>query len=177
MYLDDIVLNFIQPCTTDSLRIRIKAIFSRDISDIFPYLNTYLKTGIYNKKANTFTFNKGHKIITMYSDNVAIAKLLNETDAFETLDYLKETINLVDNSRDSIEPSYEMKKLPSPIELYSYLPKLNCRKCGQATCLAFAAKVLNGQEKVKKCIHLYEKGNKINCDKVEDMVLLIGYEI
>ena len=105
MYLDDIILDFIQPCTTDSLRIRIKANFSRDISDIFPYLNTYLKTGIYNKKTNTFSFNKEHKIITMYSDNVAIAKILNETDAFDTLDYLKGIINEVDSNRHNINPS------------------------------------------------------------------------
>lgn len=177
MYLDDITLNFIQPCTTDSLRIRIKAIFSRDISDIFPYLNTYLKTGIYNKKANTFTFNKEHKIITMYSDNVAIAKLLNETDAFETLDYLKDIINEVDGKRESIKPSFEMKKLPSPLELYNYLPKLNCKKCGHPTCLAFATKVLNGQEKVSRCLHLYEKGNEINVSKVENIVLLLGNEV
>ena len=41
MYLENITLNFIQPCTTDSLRIRIKAVTSRNISDIFPYLNSY----------------------------------------------------------------------------------------------------------------------------------------
>ena len=35
MYLDKINLSFIQPCTTDSLRIRIKAITSRNISDLF----------------------------------------------------------------------------------------------------------------------------------------------
>ncbi|MGL6107983.1 (Fe-S)-binding protein [Romboutsia sp.] len=177
MYLDDITLNFIQPCTTDSLRIRIKAILSRDISKVFPYLNTHLKNGIYNKNANTFTFNKEHKIITIYSDNVAIAKLLNETDAFETLDYLKDIINEVDSKRDEIEPSYEMIKLPSPLELYTYLPKLNCKKCGHPTCLAFATKVLNGQEKVKKCLHLYEKHNKENYEEVENMILLLGYEI
>lgn len=177
MYLDYITLNFIQPCTTDSLRIRIKAIFSRDISDIFPYLNTYLKTGIYNKKANTFTFNKGHKIITMYSDNVAIAKLLNETDAFETLDYLRDIINEVHAKRENIQPSFEMIKLPSPLELYNYLPKLNCRKCGHPTCLSFATKVLNGQEKVGRCIHLFEKGNEININKVEEMLLLLGTEV
>lgn len=177
MYLDDITLSFIQPCTTDSLRIRIKAIFSRDISEIFPYLNTHLKTGIYNKNANTFTFNKEHKIITMYSDNVAIAKLLNETDAFETLDYIKDTINSVYENKDNIEPSEEMIKLPSPLELYFYLPKLNCRKCGQPTCLAFATKVLNGQINAKRCLHLSEKGNEKNMEKVEEIVLLLGYEM
>lgn len=177
MYLEDITLSFIQPCTTDSLRIRIKAIFSRDIEDIFPYLNSYLKNGIYNKNSNTFTFNKEHKIITIYNDNVAIAKLLNETDAFETLDYLKNIINEVESKKNEIEPSYEMIKLPSPLELYNYLPKLNCKKCGQQTCLAFATKVLKGQEKIKKCLPLYEDNNKESYEKAEDIVLLLGYEI
>ena len=57
MYLESLEVNFIQPCTTDSNRIRIKGSFSRNIEDLFPYLNTYLKTGIYNKKAGTLTFN------------------------------------------------------------------------------------------------------------------------
>lgn len=177
MYLEDITLNFIQPCTTDSLRIRIKAIFSRDISDIFPYLNTYLKFGVYNKKANTFTFNKDHKIITMYSDNIAIAKLLNETDAFETLDFVKDVVNEVNNKREEIVPSMEMVKLPSPLELYTCLPKINCGKCGYATCLAFATKVLNNETRLKSCKALYEKGNEININKAEDTILLFGYNI
>ena len=177
MYLEDITLSFIQPCTTDSLRIRIKAIFSRDISDIFPFLNTYIKSGIYNKKANTFTYNKDHKIITMYSDNVAIAKLLNETDAFETLDYIKDIINEVYSKREEIIPSIEMIKLPSPLELYSYLPKLNCKKCGHPTCLAFATKVLNNQTKLSMCIHLYQKGNEVNINNAEEVILLCGYSV
>ena len=47
MFLEEINLNFIQPCTTDSKRIRIIATPSRDVSELFPYLNTYLKI---NKK-------------------------------------------------------------------------------------------------------------------------------
>lgn len=177
MYLDYINLTFIQPCTTDSLRIRIKANLSRDISDIFPYLNTYLKTAIYNKNANTVTFNSEHKIITIYKDKVNIAKLLNETEAFEALDNLKEIINMVDKKRDEISPSYEIKKLPSPLDLYKHLPKLNCKKCGQETCLSFATKLLKDQAKPKKCLHLYEKGNEKNAECVEDILLLLGYDI
>ena len=43
MFLEEINLNFIQPCTTDSKRIRIIATPSKDVSELFPYLNTYLK--------------------------------------------------------------------------------------------------------------------------------------
>ena len=48
MYLESIDLSFIQPCTTDSKRIRIMSNLNKNISDIFPYLNSYIKTGIYN---------------------------------------------------------------------------------------------------------------------------------
>ena len=177
MYLERVTLNFIQPCTTDSLRIRIKADFSRDISELFPYLNTYLKTAIYNKRANTLVFNREHKIITMYPDNVAISKLINETDAFETLDLLKDIINTVYDKKEEISPSDDMRKLPSPFEIYSYLPKLNCKKCGQETCLAFATKLVKGQLSIKKCLNLYEKGNENNVSKIESMMLILGYEI
>ena len=44
MFLEEINLNFIQPCTTDSKRIRIIATPSKDVSELFPYLNTYLNT-------------------------------------------------------------------------------------------------------------------------------------
>lgn len=177
MYLEEVNLNFIQPCTTDSLRIRIQGLFSKDISDIFPYLNSYLNSAMYNKKSNTIAFNKEHKIITMYSDRVNISKLLNETEAFEVLDYLKDIINEVDSKRKEIEPSFELKKLPSPLEIYNYLPKLNCKKCGKATCLAFATNLIHGDVNMKKCLHLYEKGNEANMQKIEDIVLMLGYEI
>ena len=164
MYLESIDLIFIQPCTTDSKRIRIMSNLSKNISDIFPYLNSHIKTGIYNKKANTFVFNKEHIIITMLEESINVAKLLNETEAFEIIDYLKDLINYVDKNRDNITPNYEIRKLPSPIENYSYLPKLNCKKCGFTTCLAFATKFVKGETNLNKCIPLNE--NKSNLEEL-----------
>ena len=155
MYLESIDLSFIQPCTTDSKRIRIMSNLNKNISDIFPYLNSYIKTGIYNKKANTFVFNKEQIIITIFEDSINVAKLLNETEAFEVLDYLKDLINEVDKNRDKITPNYEIRKLPSPIEIYTYLPKLNCKKCGK------------GETSINKCIHLKEEGNERNLEKLK----------
>ena len=71
MFLEEINLNFIQPCTTDSKRIRIIATPSKDVSELFPYLNTYLKTAIYNKKGQTLTYNYGPKIIVITKDAFA----------------------------------------------------------------------------------------------------------
>ena len=57
--------------------------------------------------------------------------------------------------------------------MYNYLPKLNCKKCGYFTCLAFATKLLKGEEEINKCKYLYENGNEVNLERIKDMVLLI----
>jgi len=47
-----------------------------------------------------------------------------------------------------------MSKLDNPIEIYKLLPKSNCKQCGLATCLAFAADVSKGQKRLNQCPHL-----------------------
>lgn len=44
-----------------------------------------------------------------------------------------------------------MPKLDNPLEVYKLLPKTNCRQCGDATCLAFAAAVIQGRKSLDKC--------------------------
>lgn len=177
MYLESIDLRFIQPCTTHTSRIRIKADLSKDISELFPYINSYIKSCLYNNKSQNITFTYEGKIITIFKESLTITKLINETDAYEMMDYVKIIINKIYNDKEHIEPSYEMNKLPSPIELYKLLPKLNCKKCGEATCMSFANKLLNGQSRLKKCLHLNENCNKEDLGKLEDILLMIGYEV
>jgi len=47
-----------------------------------------------------------------------------------------------------------MSKLDNPLEIYKLLPKSNCKQCGVATCLAFAAAVIKGQKRLNACPHL-----------------------
>jgi len=47
-----------------------------------------------------------------------------------------------------------MSQLNNPLELYKLLPKSNCKLCGVATCLAFAAEVIKGQKPLSECPHL-----------------------
>jgi hypothetical protein len=44
-----------------------------------------------------------------------------------------------------------MPKLNNPVEILKLLDKSNCRKCNEATCLAFAAKVARGQRALNEC--------------------------
>ncbi|MCO1603518.1 DUF3786 domain-containing protein [Desulfosporosinus nitroreducens] len=47
-----------------------------------------------------------------------------------------------------------MSKLDNPLNIYKLLPKSNCKLCGVATCLAFAAAVIQGQKRLNECPHL-----------------------
>ncbi|GAB6156630.1 hypothetical protein JCM17380_53840 [Desulfosporosinus burensis] len=47
-----------------------------------------------------------------------------------------------------------MSQLDNPLEIYKLLPKSNCKQCGVATCLAFAAAVIKGQKRLAECPHL-----------------------
>ena len=44
-----------------------------------------------------------------------------------------------------------MTKIKNPLELYTYLEKSNCRRCGVPSCLAFAAAVIQGQKRLEDC--------------------------
>ncbi|MFC1886488.1 DUF3786 domain-containing protein [Thermodesulfobacteriota bacterium] len=44
-----------------------------------------------------------------------------------------------------------MSKLTNPMEIFKLLEKSNCKKCGEPTCLAFAATVFKGQNQLGSC--------------------------
>lgn len=44
-----------------------------------------------------------------------------------------------------------MDPLRTPLDLFKHLPKTNCARCGAATCLAFAAAVINGDADLSDC--------------------------
>jgi len=47
-----------------------------------------------------------------------------------------------------------MSRLDNPLEIYKLLPKSNCKLCGVATCLAFAAAIIKGEKRLDECPHL-----------------------
>ena len=49
-----------------------------------------------------------------------------------------------------------VRALVSPLELYKLLPKLNCQKCGEASCMAFVYKLQRGEKKADACTPLLE---------------------
>jgi len=121
---------------------------------MLPYINAVIKGASYNKGASTLTYGKERRLINLYNIKVTIAKADDIIDAWVVLDEVKKLVNNTYRSRDSIKPSYEEKVKVTALQIYGWLPKTNCRACGEATCLAFACKLLLGEQKLLKCIPL-----------------------
>lgn len=59
------------------------------------------------------------------------------------------------------------------MELFKFLPKTNCKKCGKPTCMAFSLDLLKGKVKVEDCTPLLEPKYK---EKYESLKELLGSE-
>jgi ArsR family metal-binding transcriptional regulator len=171
-FLKGITLCYVAPCMADEKKIRLIAYFNRDITEILPYLNTVIKGGSYNKNAAILTYAKKCRLINLYKIKVTIAKADDIIDAWVVLDEVKKLINDTYSSRDTIKPSYEERVKVTALQIYGWLPKTNCRACGEATCLAFACRLLQGEQKLLKCVSLstelkFAENNKIMQEMVE----------
>ena len=154
-YLKSITLCYVAPCMADEKKIRLIAYFDRDISELLPYLNAVIKGASYNKNAPTLTYAKERRLINLYSIKITIAKADDIIDAWRVLDEVKDLINRTYKNRDAIKPNYEEKIKVTALQIYGWLPKSNCKACGEATCLAFAVKLLHGEQKLGNCKPLF----------------------
>jgi len=87
---------------------------------------------------------------------VTMAKVDDEADARRIADWLRDLINDAYRRRGEIEPSYEYRPALKPLDVYRLLPQENCKRCGDATCMAFAFRLCQGRGKVEECLLLSE---------------------
>ena len=162
MYIEEIEITFIEPCYADPKKLRFKAVFFRDISEVLPYLNADIRNALYSKEKDTLAFVYENRVINLFPNDMSVIKVLNTTDAYRTIEYVKELINEVYRRRCEIEPMYERRRLPSVIDILRVLPadEYNCGACDELTCLAFASKLLNGERTIQECLPLRQPENR-----------------
>lgn len=131
----------------------------------------------YNRHAQNLTFTMDVRLLTLYPDRVTMAKAVNATDAYQVLDWLKDLINETWENKGNIVPSFEVKSRPKPLEIYGWLPKTNCKDCGEMTCLAFATRLLLGEQQIKKCRPLFREEYSNLKDPMLEIVAALGYEV
>ncbi len=116
----------------------------QNIEPVLPYLNTVLGGFEYLKDPPAVVFKSRGRLITVQGQKIAINALEDAAEADKILAWLQREINDAWGKHDQICPSYEGAPKPKVIEILKLLPKTNCRKCGQPTCMVFATRVAEG---------------------------------
>lgn len=175
MYLENISLIYMSPCVADDTKIRFKAELSCSIKELMPYLNAVIKHATFNPKTNTMFFTQGVRMITLTDRGLAVARASDLTDAHKIMDFIKDKVNEVHNNKNGITPVYDKRVNITALDIFSYLPKSNCKKCGEPGCLAFAVKLLLAEQKLPACEPLatdikYKEHKK----ELEELALALG---
>ena len=129
---------------------------NEEVGKVLPYLNAVLGGTQYFNDPPEVMFHHHGKIIKVGAREIAVNALKDEQEADLILKCLKTEINQAWENRAAITPCNTGKIKPKLIEILRLLPKTNCRKCGQPTCMVFAAQVMEGGRGVEHCTELNE---------------------
>ena len=135
----------------------------QDVGEALPYLNASLGGFEYSTEPPSVTFRVHGKIITVHPRLIAVNALKDELEADKILEWLKREINEAWENRADIEPCFTGLPRPQLLEILKLLPRTNCNKCGQPTCMVFAALAVEGGKGVEDCPELdVEKAEALN---------------
>jgi ArsR family metal-binding transcriptional regulator len=96
----------------------------------------------------------------VHGDKIAVNALRDEAEAHHILEWLKKEINDAWENHKKITPKYDGKAKPHILDIYKLLPKTNCRKCGQPTCMMFASLATEGIKGCEDCPQLKEENGE-----------------
>ncbi|MHA1309456.1 MAG: (Fe-S)-binding protein [Candidatus Helarchaeota archaeon] len=168
----------ILPCFTTPGYIRFIAQADNRLDDVIPiiFLSNPIGKSNYAIKENTLTIRLSDKIsdhnVTFFpSGKIGVTNTRDKDAAQEVIKIIKEMINnaykeYLINGRPSEKELIDIKKI-SWMDLYKYLPKTNCGKCGFQACSAFAINVLQGDSKLAQCVLLNDPKYSKNLEKLK----------
>jgi ArsR family metal-binding transcriptional regulator len=151
VFLESIRIIETSPCLADTELFKGKARASADLTEILPYLNSIVEKPNYQLSSNSLVFKQGIIGITLKDDMIAMTRFANLTQAHELLDWIKDLINDTYESRSEITPNYKGRKQLGLLQIYGMLPKKNCGKCGEQSCMAFAGKLSKLDAEIDDC--------------------------
>jgi acetyl-CoA decarbonylase/synthase complex subunit gamma len=65
----------------------------------------------------------------------------------------------------------------SPIDVYMLLPRTNCKECGEANCMAFAAKLVNREVSLEQCPPILKKENEKSYNQLQEILAPVIKEV
>ena len=148
---------FTPPCDPGAETWSAIARLTTDIGEVLPYLNATLPGAIYNHMVKALTWKKESHHTAFHPYKIAVSNLEDRIEAEQVITELIDTVNHTWEKRAEIAPDFETRQRPAPMAIFTLLPGINCKECGQPTCFTFALKLVAGQQKLADCPTLMDQ--------------------
>ncbi len=156
MYLETITLVKILPCLAEPGKIIVIGEPSRKLDEVLPFLATLPNVISYNPDTSTLTLRRQPGFISLYSEKAYITKVSDTEEGLQLFRALVDAINATWDHRAELVAMTARKHAPRPLDIWTLLPQTNCKKCGEATCMAFACNLLLQERELDECTPLGE---------------------
>ncbi len=150
-FLDSIALERTLPCLAEPGKIIVVGSPSRSLADVLPYLATLPNVIAYNPDAASLTLRRRPGLITLQPDRVSITQAADASEGLDLLGALTEAINATWEHRAELVAVTVRRRAPRPLDVWTLLPRTNCGRCGESTCMAFAFALLEQLRRPESC--------------------------
>jgi ArsR family metal-binding transcriptional regulator len=151
MYLETIILSRALPCLAEPGKIIVIGKPSRSLEEVLPYLATLPGIISFNPETCSLTMRRQPGFLTLNPDEVFITQVKDSTEGLELIEALKDAINVTWEHRAELTPATSIQRAPRLLDVWQLLPRTNCGECGEATCMAFAAGLLQSKREGSEC--------------------------
>jgi len=152
------------------------ATFQADISPSFPYVNAELGGWDYDQTNQVLMLKLSEgKWITLHPHKIAIRGIRDLEEAHALLAWIQAQINDIYERRQNITPRYVSQTGLKIMEILKLLPVTNCKVCGYATCMAYAAALREGEIRLEDCPPLWEEKYREKREKLQAYLQSYGW--
>jgi ArsR family metal-binding transcriptional regulator len=152
------------------------ATFTVDISPSFPYVNAELGGWDYDQTNQVLLLKLSDgKWITLNPQKIAIRGARDLAEAKALLTWIQAQINDIYTRREAITPRYASQAGLKVIEILRLLPLTNCKVCGYAACMAYAAALREGEIRLEDCPPLWEEKFREKQEKLQAYLESFGW--
>lgn len=156
MYLERIMLVKTLPCLAEPGKIIVIGEPSRRLDEVIPYMAMLPNVITHNPQAGTLTLRRQQGFLTLHADRVSITQVHDVEEGLELLSHLADAVNATWTHRHELVPVSEPRRVPQLLDIWSLLPQTNCKRCDEATCMAFAVALLQHRRTLSECKVLNE---------------------
>ncbi|MFH1150442.1 MAG: (Fe-S)-binding protein [Actinomycetota bacterium] len=148
---------------------RATARFEADASPVMPYLNAVLDRADYSRDNSYIRWKESVRVFILREHELALSPAKDRGHAVELMEQTVRMINDVWAGRDELEPDYRELRIVPALTIFQLLPRTNCRECGLASCMAFAAEVSKGEMHASECPPLASEEHSGERERLEEL--------